>query len=162
MHKGEAEIKESLYLKEFDTMFSRMLSLNMYIEKSFVGEQQLSEIRCIEAIWKANEINIKGLSASCRMTKGAVSKIAQKLIKKGLVECFCKPDNRKEVWLKLTGKGLEAALRHQGYHDMLENRDKVVFNSLNDSEKDAVIKFFQTFNNHLDEKLAEYETPGEE
>ncbi len=163
--KGENEVneangvngvnKEARFLTAFDTMFRRLTSLNMYNEKSFLKEHQISEIHCIEAIWKAGDINVTGLTEVCHMTKGAVSKIVKKLKRNSDVESYSKPDNRKEVYLRLTAKGVEAAKRHKHFHETLENRDKVVFNGLKDSEKDAVIKFFTNFNSHLDERIAE-------
>ena len=35
------------------------------------------------------------------MTRGAISKITKKLIKKGIIESYQKPDNKKEIYFRL-------------------------------------------------------------
>lgn len=39
------------------------------------------------------------------MTRGAISKLTKKLIKKGLIVSYQKPDNKKEIYFRLTEQG---------------------------------------------------------
>ena len=65
------------------------------------------EIHTVQAIGRHPGINVTGLAEHTGVTKGAVSQIISRLIKKGLVRRARVPGNAKEVILELTEKGKE-------------------------------------------------------
>ena len=61
------------------------------------------------------------------MTRGAISKITKKLIKKGVIESYQKSDNKKEIYFRLTKSGKAVYEIHENLHKKFQKRDKVAF-----------------------------------
>lgn len=61
------------------------------------------------------------------MTRGAISKMAKKLIKKGIIESYQKPDNKKEIYFRLTEQRQRVYNLHEELHKEFQERDKVIF-----------------------------------
>ena len=76
----------------------------------------LSEIETIEFIAKTPYPNVTKLAHHLYMTRGAASKIAKKLLKKNLVESYQIPQNKKEIYFRLTKEGQEINDRHESLH----------------------------------------------
>ncbi|MFR1709499.1 MAG: MarR family winged helix-turn-helix transcriptional regulator [Clostridium sp.] len=116
---------------------------------NFNGSSQLStgEIHLIECIGKHQDSNVTEISNILGNTRGAVSQMAKKLEKKGLIVKTKKGDNNKEIILQLSKEGNEIFLEHENFHlslyeDILSTLDssseeniKVVKNILNSIEK---------------------------
>lgn len=64
-------------------------------------------------------VNIVGLSRATGVPKGTVSKIVQRLAAGGVVARHRRPDNRKEVHLRLTELGAEIQRAHRGLHEQM-------------------------------------------
>ena len=88
------------------------------------------------------------------MTKGAISKLTKKLMKKGLIESRQKPDNRKEIFFYLTEKGQEIFSIHERLHAGFQERDHTVFEQMSQSEIESVLRFAQTYNEHLETEIS--------
>ena len=72
-----------------------------------------AEIQLLMII-KSNEgANAGALAHTMKVTAGAVSQIAGKLLKKELIESYRLPDNRKEVFFRLTKSGGKVFSAHQ-------------------------------------------------
>jgi DNA-binding MarR family transcriptional regulator len=65
-----------------------------------------SEGVLIKAVKNHPDKNISELSEMLFITKGAISQTTNKLIKRGYLRKFKFEDNKKEIYLKLTEKGL--------------------------------------------------------
>jgi DNA-binding MarR family transcriptional regulator len=65
-----------------------------------------SEVVLIKAIKNNPDKNISELAEMLFITKGAISQTTNKLIKRGYLRKFKFEDNKKEIYLKLTKKGL--------------------------------------------------------
>ncbi len=92
----------------FRDLYNKMASLNnLKIKDRIKGYQSYksSEIHCIEYIGSNVDSNVTKLAESYYMTLGAISKLTKKLIKKGLIESYQKPDNKKEIYFRLTSQG---------------------------------------------------------
>lgn len=100
------------------------INLNDKKPKSFGTNQQLyqSEIHFIDAIGIGEEVNATQLSSKLGITNGAVTQVAQKLIKKKLIEKYKKKTNKKEVYFKLTEMGIVAYEKHKAFHKELEDK----------------------------------------
>lgn len=104
--------------------FERVMSKYSKAEKKpkDYGTNELlykSEIHTIEAIGKNNKINVTQLAQYLGITKGAVSQMIDKLIKKGLVNKNMISPTENEVSLELTEKGILAYNGHETYHKEL-------------------------------------------
>ncbi len=104
--------------------FERVMSKYNKAEKkpNGYGTNELlykSEIHTIEAIGKNNKINVTQLAQYLGITKGAVSQMIDKLIKKGLVNKNMISPTENEVSLELTEKGILAYNGHETYHKEL-------------------------------------------
>lgn len=64
-----------------------------------------SKVHCIEYIGRNVDSNVMKLAESFYMTRRAISKITKKLIEKGFIESYQKPDNKKEIYSRFTEQG---------------------------------------------------------
>jgi DNA-binding MarR family transcriptional regulator len=75
-----------------------------------------AEIHTIEAIVNHPDCNASDLALRLGITNGALTQIIAKLRDKGLVDQYNFPDNRKEIYFRLTGEGLLAQKGHALFH----------------------------------------------
>jgi DNA-binding MarR family transcriptional regulator len=75
-----------------------------------------SEIHTIEIVGKSPGINVTRLAERMGVTKGAVSQMLARLIKKKLIEKRAMPGNEKEVMIELTDLGRLAFENHEALH----------------------------------------------
>lgn len=75
------------------------------------------EIRALHAIGLNEGANLKTIASVLGVTKSAVSQMVGKLEKRGFALKEQAPDNRKEILVRLTGKGWEAFNIHQEFHE---------------------------------------------
>jgi len=100
-----------------------------------------AEIQLIMVI-KANEgANAGSLARAIQVTSGAVSQIAGKLLKKGLIESYRMPDNRKEVFFRLTKTGEKVYRDHQKHINKTGNSFIEYLNGLNQKEINTIYNF---------------------
>lgn len=112
-----------------------------------------SEIFCIEYIGNHRDANGKRLADACYMTRSGLSKLTKKMIKKGLIESYQKPDNKKEVCFKLSKEGKKIYNFHEEMTARFLNRDRIVFEKMSSEQISIVMDFFNLYNEHLDEEL---------
>ena len=136
-------------------MFNKLIGLNENIMKKSLGEYKPSEIHCIEYIGKYKDANVTKMAESFYMTRGATSKLAKKLIAKGLIESYQKPENKKEIYYKLTESGWKIFDIHEKLHTEFSNRDKIVFEGFSEDELDIIIRFAKQYDLHLSNKIEE-------
>ena len=145
--------KEDQVMEGFREVFNKIALLNKAkMEKSLEG-YKASEVHCIEYIGKNIDTNVTKLAESFYMTKGAMSKVTKKLIKKGYIESYQKPENKKEIYFKLTGEGKEIYKIHQKLHKEFLERDKEVFEKVTEKQFEDMIKFVERYNEHLDTEI---------
>ena len=87
------------------------------------------------------------------MTRGAMSKITKKLLKKGIIESYQKPDNKKEIYFRLTEQGKEVYKIHEKLHKEFQERDKVVFEQITEEQFDSMLSFIEKYSKHLDSEI---------
>lgn len=97
--------KEQLMMKNFRDIFNKIAWLNKgKMEEALKGNKP-SEVHCIEAIEELNEPNVRRLTEALFMTRGAISKLTKRLEQRGLIESYKNPNNKKEVYFRLTEAG---------------------------------------------------------
>ena len=142
--------KQEQVIENFRNVFNKMAWLNKLKMKDCLGEYKPSEVHCIEYIGKNEEANVTKLAESFYMTRGAISKLTKKLINSDLIESYQKPDNKKEIYFKLKGKGLEIFVIHEALHKEFRDRDKAVFEDISEKQFDDMLNFMEKYGNHLD------------
>ena len=147
MSKGEQVIKV------FWDLLNKMMWLNNYKMKISLKDYKPSEVHCIEYIAKNTDTNVTKLAQSFCMTTGGITKITKKLINKGLIESYKKPNNKKEIYFRLTDQGIEVYKVHEKLHREFQERDKNVFEQFSDEEFEMMLKFGQLYNKHLDTEI---------
>lgn len=112
-----------------------------------------SEIHMIKAIKENEGIHITGLAENLGVTKGAVSQVAIKLQKKGLIIKERDINNYSKFILKLTPNGEIAYNNHLKFHQEL---DQIMTEILN-GESEERIDFLKNFLRTLESKLNIFE-----
>ncbi|CAM4462398.1 MarR family transcriptional regulator [Paenibacillus phoenicis] len=145
--------KQEQVLLEFRNLFNKLVWLNkMKIEDRLKGVKP-SEVHCIEAIGKQAEPNVTRLAETLYMTRGAITKLTKKLMDKGLIESYQKPDNKKEIYFKLTAQGQNIFDIHEELHEELQARDQAVFEQVTEEQFDQMLHFIERYSRHLDEEM---------
>lgn len=103
-----------------------------------------SELSLMEAINNYPDTNISELSKKIKVTKGAVTQVANKLLAKELIESYTIKGNKKQKYLRLTGKGNAAIDAHQEYHRAANQKLCNYFRNLSEDEAVIIYKFLDT------------------
>ena len=145
--------KEDQVITGFRNILNKMILLNKAkMEESLKGYKP-SEVHCIEYIGRNSDTNVTKLAESFYMTNGAISKLTKKLIKKGIIESYQKPDNKKEIYFRLTSQGEAINKTHDELHREFQERDKVVFEQVTEEQFDSMLNFVEKYTKHLDEEI---------
>ncbi|MRN52488.1 MarR family transcriptional regulator [Paenibacillus monticola] len=148
--------KEEQVLMGFRDLYNKLVWLNKdKMEDSLKGYKS-SEVHCIEYIEKNIDSNVTKLAESFYMTRGAISKMTKKLMEKGLVESYQKPDNKKEIYFRLTEQGKVIYKIHEELHKEFQERDKAVFEQVTEVQFDSVLRFVDTYSRHLDAEIKKH------
>lgn len=134
-------------------LYNKMAWLNKQRMEDSLKEFKSSEVHCLEFIGKNADPNVTKLAKSFYMTTGAITKLTKKLIAKGVVESYRKPDNKKEIYFRLTPQGAEVFKIHETLHDEFQERDKAVFAHVTDEQYDGMLEFMERYSRHLDEEI---------
>ena len=145
--------KEEQVIKGLRDLLNKIASLNKpKMKDSFKGYKS-SEVHCIEYIGKNVDSNVTKLAESFYVTRGAISKLTKKLIKKGIIESYQKPDNKKEIYFSLTSQGKAINKVHEELHKEFQERDKAVFEQITEEQFDGMLDFVEKYSRHLDAEI---------
>lgn len=150
---GQTMNKEEQVIVALRDLYHKMSWLNKLKMENSLKEFKSSEVHCIEAIGKNADSNVTKLAESFYMTSGAISKLTKKLIKKGVIESYQKPDNKKEIYFRLTEKGKAVYNIHEELHKEFRERDKAVFEQVTEEQFDDMLRFVERYSRHLDEEI---------
>lgn len=145
--------KEKQLMLKFRDVFNKMAWLNESNMVDSLKGYTPSEVHCIEAIEKNIDSNVRKLAETLYMTRGAISKLTKRLIKKGLIDSYQKTDNKKEIYFKLTNQGKQIFDIHEKLHKDFHERDKIVFELMTDEQFYSMLNFLENYSNHLDEEI---------
>jgi DNA-binding MarR family transcriptional regulator len=150
---GQTMNKEEQVIMGFRDLFNKIASLNKpKMKDSFKGYKS-SEVHYIEYIGRNLDSNVTKLAEYFYVTRGAISKLAKKLMKKGIIESYQKPDNKKEIYFRLTEEGKAINKVHEELHKEFQDRDKIVFEQVTEEEFDIMLSFVEKYNKHLDAEI---------
>lgn len=113
-----------------------------------------SEVHTIDAIGKNPKINVTELAQYLGITKGGVSQMVDKLIKKDMVSKTMVSLTENEVSLDLTEKGKLVYTGHEEYHEKFYNDIRQRLNYLSEENMEILLDTMSILDNFLDEKLS--------
>jgi len=145
--------KEEQVIMGFRDLYNKMVFLNKFKMEDSLKGYKSSEVHCIEYIGRNVDSNVTELAESFYMTRGAISKITKKLIKKGIIESYQKPDNKKEIYFRLTSQGKAINKVHEELHKEFQERDKAVFEQVTEEQFDIMLSFVEKYCRHLDAEI---------
>ncbi|MFT8890175.1 MAG: MarR family transcriptional regulator [Ethanoligenens sp.] len=145
--------KEEAAMLGLWSMFKKRMWLDSYEMKKLLKDYNPSEIHCIASIGDDADSNVTKLAEAFDMTRGAISKLSKKLIKKGLIESYQKPDNKKEVYFKLTEQGKTIYGIHEKMHREFKERDRPFFEQVTEEQLAVILDFAEKYNLHLDAEI---------
>ena len=145
--------KEEQVIIGFTDLLNKWVSLNTFKMKASLKGYKPSEVHCIEYIGRNADTNVTKLAESYYVTRGAISKITKKLIKKGLIESYQKQNNKKEIYFRLTEQGKVINHVHEELHKEFQERDKAVFEQVTEEQFDIMLGFVKKFSKHLDAEI---------
>ncbi|MEC0174586.1 MarR family transcriptional regulator [Paenibacillus favisporus] len=119
----------------------------------FMRENTFMEVHCIDFIEKMEDANVTKLANVFQVTRGAISKVTKRLIEMGAIERYQRPDNKKEIYFKLTDIGREIYWEHEKMHQTRIERDSGFFSQLSDEEKDNLIPILNKIYGQIAEEL---------
>ncbi|EGD46906.1 regulatory protein MarR [Ruminiclostridium papyrosolvens DSM 2782] len=146
---------ERAMLRQFTQLYNNQDILSNLINSGLNSRYTNSELHCIEAIGKLERPNGVQLAALLSMTRGAVTKLAKRLLQDGLIERYTLSDNKKEIYYRLTSIGEVLYKQHEVAHTKWEERDIAFLSSVPIKEQQVVLEFLQKFNNYLQAKIQE-------
>ena len=104
-----------------------------------------SEIHAIERIVDMEDLNLTELADYLGITRGAATKMTNKLQKMGLIERYKQPSNKKEIYLKPTEQGIEAYHGHQQYHAKMDTNLTNYLESLPNTKQATILTFLKLY-----------------
>lgn len=116
--------KEKAFYKMMEVIYEVARKVNAYanIPRKYGVEEELYmvEVHTINVIGEKKHTNVSQIAKATFKTKGAVSQMIDKLIKKDIVVKYKNPEDNREVILELTEKG-------QKIYEYHKQKDKVAF-----------------------------------
>jgi DNA-binding MarR family transcriptional regulator len=133
------------YQKIMERMSALQYKININDKKprSFGTSELLyqSEIHFIDAIGLDGEINASQLSEKLSISNGATTQVADKLLKKKLIEKYKKDTNKKEVYFKLTEQGIIAYKNHRKFHQVFFDKIIAYLKELNSEQIEGILGY---------------------
>ena len=143
--EGTVMNSESKLIKEI-MLFQEYASTIQYGEKEAFEGINLAEVHCINAIGNLEQANVTKIAKKMCMTRGAISKINKKLLKRSLIESYQLPNNQKEIYYKLTDAGLKLYDIHAKCHIKSAQKKISVIKKYTSEEQNIVLKFLSEMN----------------
>ncbi|AIQ54117.1 MarR family transcriptional regulator [Paenibacillus sp. FSL R7-0331] len=145
--------KQDQVMLQFRDLFNKLAWINKGKMEEGLKGCKPSEVHCIECIEKNADSNVTKLAESLYMTKGAISKLTKKLTDRGLIESYQKPENKKEVYFRLTEQGRTIFHIHEELHNGFRMRDQAVFEQVTGEQYDSMLSFIEKYSRHLDGEI---------
>ncbi|WP_144551566.1 MarR family transcriptional regulator [Bacillus mycoides] len=121
-----------------------------FLRDTDVSGMSLSELHVIQCIGAKGLMNVTAITEEMGMTKGAISKICNKLFQKQFVEKMKMLDNQKEIFFRLTDKGNEIYIAHETLHQQAEEKWLLLLNQYTEEELSLIQRFIKDVRAHLE------------
>ncbi len=142
---------------ELMTIFTEYMEKQEVLSKLTEAEKlhgyHYSEIHTIVAIKELKEPNVTEIAKRLKLSKGAITKITQRLMKYNLIESYMQPENKQKVFFKLTDCGQELYDEHDKRHKLWLKRDDAFLKQYENDKLEGIKEFMIQFNKYLDYRL---------
>ncbi len=111
----------------------RLLLLREVKGETFVDVLQsltITALHVLELIGQHEPVKGIQIARQLAITKGAVSKITRKLLDQQLILASQLPENKKDIYFRLTERGREVVQWHQDFHEEAGESSQTVFGTL--------------------------------
>jgi DNA-binding MarR family transcriptional regulator len=105
----------------------------------------ITALHVLEAIGRREPINGIQIARQLAITKGAVSKIARKLLDLQLIQAEQLPDNKKDIYFRLTERGREIFQWHQDMHEEAHGQAKQFLGRYTLEELRLIVRFLHDY-----------------
>lgn len=109
--------------------------------EEFFEHLNLTEVHCIHWIGTLDHANVTKISNEMGMTRGAISKICKKLLRKKFIESYQEAENNKNIYFRVAAGGKSIFETHKVMHD-LRFGEKVDVAKKYDADEQAIILRF--------------------
>lgn len=115
-------------------------------KEDFFEELNLTEVHCIHWIGTLDHANVTKVSNEMGMTRGAISKICKKLLRKNLIESYQEPENNKNIYFRITDDGKKIFAAHKITHDRKFCEKVNIAKRYDDDEQAIILRFLMDIN----------------
>jgi len=112
-----------------------------------------SEIHTLMAVGRHKEINITELARYLGISKSGISQMITRLFSKDLVEKYQNSDDSKQIFIRLSARGMIAYLGHEQHHAKIYAHMTQKLGSMSDEQFMFLTKFLQTVEEVADESM---------
>ncbi len=147
--------KRHQVFKKYRKVCEKQDFLNKITALESIEEFGYSELHCIDAIGIIEKPNVAQIAQYLDMTTGAISKICKKLIAKGALKSFKKEENQKEIYFRLTEKGIKLFDEHKIKHEEWENKDLAFLQQFDETALKHINDYLRQLTIHLDTHIKE-------
>ncbi|WP_239057716.1 MarR family winged helix-turn-helix transcriptional regulator [Pseudodesulfovibrio sp. JC047] len=112
-----------------------------------------SEIHMVTAVDMQGGTGVTSLATELGITKGAVSQLVAKLVKKGLLTKKIDPDNKARVIIRTTELGHIASDTHLAFHESHDREFLEYMSTLDDASIEVVRVMGEEMNKWMDKYL---------
>lgn len=109
----------------------------------------LTQLHIVSYIHTRHNVNNSFLSSQLHISKAAVSKAIQALLKHNIINVSKKPGNKKEIYYTLTESGQELAAFHEQLHEKAKMQYTQLFNEFSIEDLKTVTAFFKLWVKHM-------------
>lgn len=136
-------------MNEFEKLYQNQEMMAKQTASELYSSLSNTETHCINYIGDNLEANGVELATNLKLTRSTISKMTTRLEKRGYIVGVKKADNKKEIFYSLTDSGREIYLKHEEAHSAWLKRDMDFLLTVDDSEKEIVLKVISDFNIYL-------------
>ncbi|CUB25640.1 MarR family transcriptional regulator [Bacillus subtilis] len=109
----------------------------------------LTQLHIVSCLHTSKNVNNSFLASRLHISKAAVSKAIQALLKHNIITVTKKPGNKKEIFYTLTESGKELAGLHERLHQKAKEQYKQLFNKFSIDELKTVTAFINLWIKHM-------------
>ncbi len=110
----------------------------------------LSELHVLHRIAGQDSTQVTSLAAHFGLTRGAISKIVNRLLERGDIISYRQPDNQKNVYYRCTDRGERVNVWHQAVHHEVRERVAEFFSRYTPQQLVTIEQFLCDVAEHLE------------
>jgi DNA-binding MarR family transcriptional regulator len=147
---------EEKIIRGFRDVYNKMAALNKQEMEAALAGYTSTEVHLIEAIHDLPHPNVTQLAETLFLTRSAVTKLTQKLLKKDAIIRYQSLENKKEILFALTEEGQSVYDTHRDLHQVFRERDQPIFATMDAEQKAELLHFLALYSDHLDQQASHH------